>query len=591
MNGELLLVVSVLGATLVMFMWGKVRYDIVALMALLVIALGNVLPADRIFAGFGHPAVITVASVLVVSRALLNAGIVNYIASKISERGKGPFSRIGSLTGLSAISSSFMNNVGALSLFMPVALSVAKKDKQSPSIYLMPLAFGSILGGLLTLIGTPPNIIIATFRAQTEKGLPFRMFDFLPVGGPVVVLGVAFIILIGWRLIPLREGKTSSEEMLEVTRYLTEVVVPEGSSAIGKKLSELKMEKEWEVTVADLIRGERDYPIPSWSRTLREGDILVVRAQAEGLESFIKTNDLKLSESRQTREPSLDSRNVELLEVVIRPNSYLEGKTVSRIYLRSRYGINLLGIARKDKELKSRLRDTVLRSGDVLLLQGKKDTLFDVVPEMGCLPLAKRELQLAKPQRMLEALAVFGGAIAASATGLIPVQVSFLGAAVILILAGFLTLEEAYSSIDWPVIILLAAMFPLSEALEVTGGSQLIARAVLNLSRGGASWVALSVIFVGTMLLSNIVNNAAAAVLMAPIALNVAEGLSISPDAFLMAVALSASCAFLTPLGHQNNTLILGPGGYKFSDYWRMGLPLSVIVTFTAIPLLLVVWA
>lgn len=590
MSSELLLVILVLFITLIMFMWGKIRYDLVALGALFVIAVSGILPPEKIFAGFGHPAVITVAGVLVVSRALLNAGIVDYIASIIDRLGEGTFTRVAALTGLSAISSSFMNNVGALSLFMPVTLNIAKKDEKPASIFLMPLAFGSILGGLLTLIGTPPNIIIATFRSQTEMGTPFRMFDFTPVGGPVVILGVLFIILIGWRLIPRRKGETSSEDMLEITSYLTEVVVPENSKSAGKNIYQLEIEEEQEITVVDLVRDERNYPVPDRSRILREGDILVIRAEAEDLDNFIDSNDLKLAESKEIKKESLNARDVEMLEMVVKPGSYLVGKTAAWIRLRSRHGINLLGIAREDRELSSRLSRTVIKSGDVLLLQGKKERLFDVISELGLLPLAQRELQLGRPKRMLIALSVFLVAITAAATGLLPVDISFVGAALVLILAGFLTIEEAYASIDWPVIVLLAAMFPLSEALEVTGGSDLIASGILHVASDMAPWLALGIVFVGTMLLSNVVNNAAAAVLMAPIALNIAGGMGLSPDAFLMGVAVSASCAFLTPLGHQNNTLVLGPGGYKFSDFWKMGLPLSIIVTLVAVPLLLWIW-
>ncbi|MFW6269328.1 MAG: SLC13 family permease [Bacillota bacterium] len=590
MSSELLLVILVLFITLIMFMWGKIRYDLVALGALFVIAVSGILPPEKIFAGFGHPAVITVAGVLVVSRALLNAGIVDYIASIIDRLGEGTFTRVAALTGLSAISSSFMNNVGALSLFMPVTLNIAKKDEKPASIFLMPLAFGSILGGLLTLIGTPPNIIIATFRSQTEMGTPFRMFDFTPVGGPVVILGVLFIILIGWRLIPRRKGETSSEDMLEITSYLTEVVVPENSKSAGKNIYQLEIEEEQEITVVDLVRDERNYPVPDRSRILREGDILVIRAEAEDLDNFIDSNDLKLAESKEIKKESLNARDVEMLEMVVKPGSYLVGKTAAWIRLRSRHGINLLGIAREDRELSSRLSRTVIKSGDVLLLQGKKERLFDVISELGLLPLAQRELQLGRPKRMLIALSVFLVAIIAAATGLLPVDISFVGAALVLILAGFLTIEEAYASIDWPVIVLLAAMFPLSEALEVTGGSDLIASGILHVASDMAPWLALGIVFVGTMLLSNVVNNAAAAVLMAPIALNIAGGMGLSPDAFLMGVAVSASCAFLTPLGHQNNTLVLGPGGYKFSDFWKMGLPLSIIVTLVAVPLLLWIW-
>ncbi|MFW5995986.1 MAG: SLC13 family permease [Halanaerobiaceae bacterium] len=590
MSGELLLFTAVITGTLIMFIWGKYRYDLVALTALLVLSIGKVLDPEDIFTGFSHPAVITVAGVLVVSRALLNAGIVDLIAGLISRMGKGVFSRIVTLTSLSSLSSSFMNNVGALSLFMPVTLNLAQKEEPPASMFLMPLAFASILGGLLTLIGTPPNIIVATFRSRAGIGEPFRMFDFILVGGPVVFVGLLFIITVGWRLIPQREGKVSGNEMLEIIDYLTEVKIPESSKSTGKYISELTSDGGEEIAIVDLIREERNHPVPDWSRRLRAGDILVIKADTEELENFLNSNDLKLVESEKISEENLSSRDVELLEVVVQPDSFLAGRTASSLRLRSRYGINLLGIARQDRDFRTRLKDASIRSGDVLLLQGKRDTLYEVVGRMGCLPLASRELKFEKPRRVAGALAIFLAAVVAAAAGLLQVHVAFMAAVVVFIATNFLSLEEAYDSIEWPVIVLLGSMFPLSEALETTGGSDIIASQILNFASGLPPWLALGVVFVGTMLLSNIVNNAAAAVLMAPIAVKVAGGLGMSPDAFLMGVAVSASCAFLTPLGHQNNTLVMGPGGYRFSDFWRMGLPISVLVTATAVPLLLLLW-
>ncbi|MFW6007123.1 MAG: SLC13 family permease, partial [Halanaerobiales bacterium] len=417
------------------------------------------------------------------------------------------------------------------------------------------------------------------------------MFDFLPVGGPIVFIGVLFIILIGWRLLPRREGETSSEDMMGITNYLTELEIPEDSKLAGGCISDLEIEEGEEITIVDLIRRGKNYPVPDWSQTLKEGDILVIKADTEELKSFIDSNDLKMAESKDIDEARLSSRDVELLEVVVQPDSFLEGKTASSLSLRTRYGINLLGVAREDQDLRARLKNVIIKSGDVLLLQGKRETLYDIIPRMGCLPLAKRELQLEKPRKILEALTIFLLAIISAATGIIPVQISFLGAAVIYILTGFVSLEEAYDSIDWPVIVLLGSMFPLSKALEVTGGSQMIASIILNVAQDMAAWLALGIVFTGTMLLSNIINNAAATVLMAPIATSIAQGMGISADAFLMGVAVSASCAFLTPIGHQNNTLVMGPGGYKFSDFWKMGLPLSIIVVITAVPLLLWIWA
>jgi len=589
MSLDILMVIVIILATLVMFVLGKIRYDLVALTALFFLVILGIIPPERAFAGFSHPAVITVACVLVVSRALLNAGIVDRIVSLMGQLHSGPGVQSGVLSGLVALSSSFMNNVGALSLFIPVTLSIGKKNKISPSRLLMPLAFASLLGGMITLIGTPPNIIIATFRGQQPGLEPFRMFDFAYVGGLIALIGLLFIIFLGWRLIPHREGQGSSGDIIEIAKYLTEARVPAESAVIGKRLGQLEYERE-EINVVGLIRGESRYPVPYPNRQLQEGDILLLQADTEDLQGFLDEHGLELAESGALDRENLGSEEVELLEVVVMPDAFLEGRTAGGINMRTRLGINLLAVAREGGGLRGRLSTIRFRAGDVLLLQGPRGTLHELIPRLGLLPLAERPLRLGRSRQALLAVLVFALAVGVAALGILPIQISFLGAAILLTLAGFVPLKEVYSSIEWPVIILLGAMFPLSEALEITGGTDLIAGGLLEIARDSAPWVALTIIFVGTMFLSDLVNNTAATVLMAPIALQIARGLEVSPDTFLMAVAISASCAFLTPLGHQSNTLVMGPGGYRFSDYWRMGLPLEIIIVLAAIPLLLWIW-
>ncbi len=588
MERELILVLSVIAVALVLFLLGKPRYDFVALLGLLVIALSGIISPDEIFSGFSHPAVITVACVLVVSRGLLNAGIVDLAASLMSRAGNHELLQMALLTGLVAIASAFMNNVGALSLFIPVTLSICRKNNLPPSRFLMPLAFASLLGGLVTLIGTPPNIIIATFRGQ-EGMEPFRMFDFSPVGGVVAIAGLLFIIFLGWRFLPERKGEKSAGEEMEISHYITEVLVPDNSKSEGKRLSELEMDKE-EVLVVSLIRGDRKFPAPFPSRVLRSQDILVIKADAEDLQTFIDENNLELAESKEISPEVLGSDEIELMEAVVTPNSFLEGKTARQISLRNRYGVNLLALARQGRGPRGRISNVKIKAGDVLLLQGPRGVLHEVISSLGCLPLAERKLRLGQPRRIVTALLAFGLAIGAAAMGILPVQIAFLAAALFMLLAGFISPGDAYESIDWPVIILLGAMFPLSNALDVTGGTELLASYILNITVNFEPWVAILILFVGTMFLSDLVNNAAATVLMAPIALKIAAGLHVSPDPFLMAVAISASCAFLTPMGHQSNTLVMGPGGYRFSDYWRMGLPLEIIIVLTAVPLILFFW-
>ncbi len=589
MSLEQLIVFGTLGLVLGLFIWGRWRYDIVALLALLIVTVTGIVSGGAAFAGFGHPAIITVAAVLVVSRGLQNAGLVDRIAAWMTRVGDCPTLQVAALAGLVTVCSAFMNNVGALGLLMPVALRMAYKSGNSPALLLMPLAFGSLLGGMTTLIGTPPNVIIATFRVEAG-GSPFRMFDFALVGVGVALTGLVFIALLGWRLIPHRQGPAAPQELFQIAEYLTEVRVPQDSQLVGKSLRDLELTAEADVNIVGLVRGQRRLLVPSSFEIMWPGDILIVEADSEALKTLVDTVGLELVASQDLGEEALGSEDVSVLEAVIMPNSVMEGRTVIDLNLRWRYGVNLLAVARQGARLRERLKNVRFRVGDVVLLQGRTATLPEVLPILGGLPLAERGVRLGQPRRIALSTGIFGVALALSATGVLPVQIAFVGAAAALVLAGMLSLREAYESVDWPILVLLGAMIPVGQALESTGGAQLIADQILELGRQLPAGLTLAVVLVGAMFLSDLVNNAAAAVLMAPIAIGVAQGLGASPDPFLMAVAIGASCAFLTPIGHQSNTLVLGPGGYRFGDYWRMGLPLEILITIVAIPLLLWFW-
>jgi di/tricarboxylate transporter len=544
-----------------------------------------------VFLGFGHPAVITVAAVLVLSRGLFNAGAVDLLSRHMAKVGTVPTIQVTALAGIVVVCSSVMNNVGALALLMPVAIWMSRQSGRSPSLLLMPLAFGSLLGGLVTLIGTPPNIIIALYRVDT--GLPaFQMFDFAPVGIGVALAGLAFISLFGWRLTPKREARSSPDELFEIENYITEIIIPEGSKFIGQTIFHLTsaMEKETEATVVSLSRGEIHKPAPSWYEILESGDVLMVEAAPDDLKALMDGLGLELAECKGDCRSTLGSKDIRLMEAVITTESTLPGKTSAGLYLRRLYGVNLLAIARRGRRITQPLGQTKFMTGDILLFQGTDESLQTVVKKFKCLPLAEREIRIGQPKKVMLSVGIFGAAMVLSATGILPVQIAFTAAAVIMVLAGVVPVGEIYEHIDWPVIVLLGAMFPLGHALESSGGAGLIAEKLLMLSGFFSSAGTLTVLLAGTMLLSNVVNNAAAAVLMAPIAITLAKEMGISPDPFLMAVAVGASCAFLTPVGHQSNALVMGPGGYKFGDYWRLGLPLSIIVTVVAVPLILIFW-
>jgi di/tricarboxylate transporter len=590
MTLEQLTIFGTLLLTLILFITGRWRYDVVALLALLIVTLTGLIPAGQAFIGFSNPAVITVAAVLVLSRGLQNSGIVGIIGDWLALLKGGVVIQLAALTSFVALLSAFMNNVGALALMLPVVLQIARSKKIPASYLLMPLAFASLLGGMTTLIGTPPNIIAASFR-ESAGVPPFAMFDFSPVGVGVAVAGILFIIFIGWRLIPVRKSKSNNDGLFDVENYITEVRIPEKSPLSGKRLYEVAEFSKTQALVIGLIRGSERRMEPSAHTKLLQNDILIVSAEAENIKKLVQTTGLDLVPDKEIQQADLDSDEVTLLETVIMPNSMMIGGTPRTLNLRGSYGVNLLAISRQGKLLRQRLDSVRFQNGDVLLLQSHVETIKEVVERLGCLPLAQRDLRLATPKgQMFLALGIFAAALAPSAIGLIPVQVAFTAAVLLMVVTRIINLREAYESVDWPIIILLGAMIPVGMALETTGGAQLIADGILKISSQFPPAFALIVLLVATMFLSDLVNNAAAVVLMAPIALRTAQGMDASIDPFLMAITIGASCAFLTPIGHQSNTLVMGPGGYKFGDYWRMGLILEIIVLVVAIPLIMIFW-
>lgn len=580
----------VLAAALGFFVWGRWRYDLVALATLLVLVVPGIVDPQRAFLGFGHPAVVTVAAVLVISRGLERSGFVAMMSRWLGGADGRPLLQLSVLTALVAVSSAFMNNVGALALFMPVAIGVARDHDRPASLFLMPLAFGSLLGGLTTLIGTPPNIIIATFRAE-QTGAAFGMFDFTPVGAGVALAGIVFIALVGWRLLPERRGEARPEELFEIEDYLSEVRIPAGSGWVGRALQDIVPDLDVDVNVVGIVRGDEEIAPPFRREPLRIDDVLVVEVEPGDLDALVVGADLEPAGTRELKDRFLASgQEVEVTEAVVRPESRLAGRTAGELQLRAGHGVNLLGVARQGRRVRGRLREIAFQPGDVLLLQGTPDGLRGTLAALGGLPLAERGVEIGRPRRLVLAIAIFAIAIASTVADLLPVQIALTGAALVMVVAGTLTLRAAYESVQWPVIVLLGAMLPVGEALESTGGASTLADLLLRAGGPFPPQASLAALLVVTMLLSNVINNAAAAVLMAPIALALAAGLGASADPFLMAVALGASCAFLTPIGHQSNTIVMGPGGYRFGDYLYLGLPLSLLVALLGIPLILLAW-
>lgn len=602
MTTDQLLIFAVMGLTTVLFVNGRWRHDTVALAALLAAVLTGLVPGAQAFAGFGHPAVITVAAVLILSRGLQSTGAIDALAGRLLPSASGPTVTIAALTALAALLSAFMNNVGALALLMPMALQIAERQQVPPGKVLMPLAFASILGGMTTLIGTPPNLIVSAFRAE-GGGSGFAMFDFTPVGLAVAAAGVAFIALIGWRIVPTREKVDTAG--FDVGAYLTEARVTEKSRAAGESLADLEAAfAEADAQVVGLVRQRFRLSAPHPRHVLRAGDILVIEAEPKALTGLLSSLGLTLEEDvrRGPRADASDaaeeagnrardeSGEIALREVVVRADSALLGRSAASLLLRTRFGISLLAIARQGHRSIRRLRSTPILAGDVLLLQGTPEALASFAAQYQAVPLAPRDIRIPDRGRAAAAAVIMLAAIGGAAFGLLPAAIAFSMGVLAFVVLRLVPPRDVYDAVDWPVIVLLGALIPVAGAIGSTGAADLIAHALLGFIGPGQPVVALTAILVVTMVLSDFMNNAATAAVMCPIAISTAGQLGVNADTFLMAVAVGASCAFLTPIGHQNNTLILGPGGLRFGDYWRLGLLVELVVLVVGVPVLLRVW-
>jgi|TARA_R110000796_G_scaffold227766_2_gene344626 di/tricarboxylate transporter len=670
MTTDQALIFSILGATIGLFLWGRLRHDVVALIALMACVFAGLIESNQAFNGFAQPAVITVAAVLILSFGLQTTGAVESMAQKVLPKRGGTLLSIGVLTLLGAFLSAFMNNVGAMALLMPIAMQVAVRHGIAPGKALMPLAFGTILGGMTTLIGTPPNLIVADFRAA-QTGTGFSMFDFTPVGLAVAITGVIFAVLAGRWLVPNRNKQDA--DSFDTGTYLTEVRIEENAKVAGKTLREVEqLLDDSDAQIVGMVRNDFRVTAPFPGRVLKAGDILVVEADPEALGGTLTRLGLKLEEAvptspgkkdaieadagddaekdsakdgagesaqehseapakplanqaapaattiagtssrktdgdiladeaddaagqQETEEPQEQEKSsadeeIVIQELAVQPGSLLQGRSATDIQIRTRFGINLLAISRQGHRSIKRLRWTNLNAGDVLLMQGTAEAIANFASEYRCIPLAQRAILIPDKRKAITAVAIMGGSILLAATGVLPAALAFTLGVIGYMLTSVIPLRRIYEAVDWPIIVLLGALMPLAAAMADTGAADLLARTLLENVAQSNAIIGLVVVLVITMTLSDFMNNAATAAVMCPIALSVSSQLGVNPDSFLMAVAIGSSCAFLTPIGHQNNTLILGPGGFRFADYWRLGLPLELLVVAVSIPLLLLVW-
>jgi di/tricarboxylate transporter len=579
---------AVIAGTMALFVWGRLRYDLVAGVALLVAVLLGVVPTERAFSGFSDEIVIIVASALIVSAAVSRSGIIELALQPIAPHVTSPGVQIVILVGAVALLSAFVKNIGALAMMIPIALQMAKRSQRSPSILLMPMAFGSLLGGTMTLIGTSPNIIVSRLREQLV-GEPFGMFDFTPVGLGLSAAGLLFLAL-GYRLLPKdRVASPALSEAIDIKDYVTEARVKEHSQIAGQTVSELRKHAEQEVMVTAIVRDQQS-AVPLPDMVLQANDIVLLQGEPAALERVVARSDLELEGEKRPSRTQRNNDEIGVIEAVIGPHSLLIGQAAGRLALHARFNVNLLAVSRNGERFTERLRDIELRGGDVIVLQGVLANMPAQLRALGCLPLAARQLRLGSVRRGLIPIAVLVGAMFLASTGTLSVGVAFFGAALLTILLGSLTLREAYETVEWPILIMLGALIPVSEAIRTTGGTDVIAGALSGLAHALPGYGAVGLMLLAAMLITPFLNNAATVLVMAPIAASFAQKLGYQPDAFLMAVAIGAGCDFLTPIGHQCNTLVMGPGGYRFGDYARLGAPLSLLILLLGVPLIMIVW-
>jgi di/tricarboxylate transporter len=594
-----ILIFAILGCMLALFVWDRLRYDVVALLALLAAVFTGVVPKHHAFSGFSNEVLPLIAAALVVSAAIGKSGLVEALTRRIAPKMTSRNMQVGILAAAVTVLSAFIKNIGALAIFLPVALNIAERNKRSASEILMPLSFGSLIGGLATLIGTSPNILISGIRRDLV-GQPFEMFDFTPVGAGIAVCGVAFLTF-GWRLLPGgRRAKTPPEAQFQIAGYTAEVTVPAGSPMVDKTIGDIEALGEDNLTIVALIRGGLRRSVPSGEWQLKAGDILVIESDPHLLEQvvgeakllLIGSKELTDKQARETnqRPESLPPDRLGVVEAIVTGDSLMVGASSTSLQLRDRFGVNLLALSRRGGRIKARLRRTRFQPGDVVVLQGDAETMPERLATLGVLPLAGRNLRLGKPRQLVLPLVALAGAILLSAFEIVPAAIAFTAAAALLAVTRVLTLHEIYEATEWPILILLGCLIPVGEAVRETGATDLIASGISSLGHGMPAYAMLGIVMIITMLATPLLHHAAAVIVMGPVAAALASQLGCNVDPFLMAVAIGAGSDFLSPIGHQCNTLVLGAGGYRFTDYWRLGLPLSMIVVIVGVPLIVVFW-
>jgi di/tricarboxylate transporter len=575
---------GIIGSVVVLLIWDKLRYDVVALLALLASVAAGLVAAGDAFSGFSDDIVLIIASALVVSAGVARSGLVDMLIRPFAAKLNTPGKQVAVLGGTVAVLSAFMKNIGALAIFLPIAQQLSRRHGTKNHLVLMPLAFASLMGGLMTLVGTSPNLMVSRVREEMG-GEPFSMFDYLPVGLGITLAGMLFLSL-GWRLLPAdRQGARSAEDAFAVEDYVSELVLPDASDYVGRKIVELEKLASGEVRVVGLIREDYRRLIPDQDWEIQGNDILLIEGDAPALQRVIVAAGLMPASAG-----TVTADDVAIAEAVIQKGSPLIGQTPAGVRMGERFALEMLAVSRSGHRFRRRLSRVSMREGDVLLLRAQSTGLGDRLSSAGLFPLAERRLQIGRRRPLWVPVAILAATIASLGLQIAPVGLTFLGAAVAMIISGVLKPDEAYEAIEWPILVLIGALIPVSETLETTGGTDLIASGLSSVAAGLPSFATIALVMAAAMAVTPFLNNAATVLVMAPIGAALATKLGMRPDALLMAVAVGAGSDFLTPIGHQCNTLVMGPGGYRFADYPRLGIPLSLMIVVLGTGLIMYFW-
>lgn len=591
MTYEIILVLAILAGAVACFVSERLPVDLVALLVLSALLASGVLTPGQAVSGFSNTATVTVAAMFVLSAGLARTGAVNLLGRRLAMVGRLGFRpTLLALMVFIGVISAFINNTAAVAIFLPIVLGLSRDMGISPSKLLIPLSFASMFGGVCTLIGSSTNILVSSIAEQHGQP-PFRMFELSRLGLVLFAVGSLYMLTAGVRIVPERRGGADLTQSYEMGEYLTEILVLPESPAVGRPLRESPLVRDLDLDVLEIHRGGRPLTAPGAETFLEAGDLLRVRGDLQKIRRAEEQEGIVLKSGLKWRDEDLQSSEAALLEAVIAPGSALEGQTLKEAGFRQIYGGTALAIRHRDEIMRERLGTTRLRSGDVLLIEIRRDRMealrrnpdFVIVSEVG----------LDEPRRgkLLLAVAIVAGVVASAAADLLPIMGSAILGSVLLVLTRCITLEEAYKGIEWRVIFLLGGILPLGIALETTGAARLLSSLLVDTIGAWGPVALVSAFYLLTSLLTEAMSNNATAALLAPIAVSAAAALGVDPRPFLVAVTFAASASFMTPVGYQTNTLIYGPGHYRFSDFLRVGAPLNLLFWLLATLLIPRFWS